>query len=111
MKSVRRTPTRTPIHVCRAVISLYHVGSKPESLNRNISRLSVEQEVKKRSPSGHTQSVKLLSLEMGWEADLTDAVYNNDGATVKEYLQQKEVRKSIGEDHFNGFGIWVRSLL
>ncbi len=34
---------------------------------------------------------------MGWELELTDAVYNNDAELVKQYLQTKEVKKSIGE--------------
>ncbi len=34
---------------------------------------------------------------MGWELELTDAVYNNDLDLVRQYLQSKEVKKSLGE--------------
>ncbi len=34
---------------------------------------------------------------MGWELELTDAVYNNDVDLVRQYLQSKEVKKSLGE--------------
>ena len=31
-----------------------------------------------------------------WEQDLTDAVYNNDEETVKQFLKADEVRKTLG---------------
>lgn len=34
---------------------------------------------------------------MGWELELTDAVYNNDLETVKHFLRDKDVRKGLGE--------------
>ena len=34
---------------------------------------------------------------MGWELELTDAVYNNDIESVRNFLQQKDIRRSLGE--------------
>jgi hypothetical protein len=36
-------------------------------------------------------------IKMGWELELTDAVYNNDDELIRQYLSTKEVKKSIGE--------------
>lgn len=39
---------------------------------------------------------------MGWELELTDAVYNNDLELVRQYVKDKEIRRGLGKRERGG---------